>query len=133
MTSFAWGQDYSLNIEPMDCQHKRIFEYMSAIHEALAARSKQAGIDEMLDDFGIYCKMHFYDEERLMEEMNFPSILAHKQQHGLFLSNLDRFRSSNTPSHTRRAQQDFVLIKEWFVDHILDEDLRYSEFYANRH
>lgn len=132
MTEFSWEASYNVNIETMDRQHQKIFDYMAMIHDALVDKAEHVGIEDMLDKFDMFCKMHFYEEERLMEEMNFPSTIGHKRKHDLFVSNLGRFRSSDI-GHNKKAQDDFVSIKDWFVDHILSEDMRYSEFYASKH
>ena len=68
-----------------------------------------------------------------MEGMNFPSIAEHKRQHDLFVLNLDRFRSSDLLQQTQKFAEDFEKIKNWFVNHILTEDMRYSEFYIGKH
>ena len=135
MNEFSWQVSYNVNVEPMDRQHQKIFDYMATVHGALANKAEYNDTKEMLDKLNIYCKMHFYEEERLMEEMNYPSTLGHKRQHDRFVLDLDsfRFRFSDLQRHTQKASDDFVMIKDWFINHILSEDMRYSEFYINKH
>ncbi|OGR25982.1 MAG: hypothetical protein A2X83_08865 [Desulfuromonadales bacterium GWD2_54_10] len=133
MTEFSWEVSYSVNIETMDRQHQKIFDCMATIHSALTDKSEHSDIEKLLAKFDMFCKMHFFEEERLMDEMNFPSTIGHKRKHDLFVSNLGRFRSSDIRLHIHKAADDFVLIKDWFVDHILSEDMHYSEYYASTH
>src|SRR5262245_46840054 len=118
MSSFSWDPAYHIDVESIDRQHRRIFDYMAGINGLLSDKAAHGDIDGMLDQFDIYCKMHFYEEERLMEEMDFPSIADHKRQHDQFVLNLDRFRSTTDVGSTD-AVHDFENIKNWFVNHIL--------------
>jgi hemerythrin len=133
MSSFSWEPSFSVDLEPMDIQHMKILDMMTSIHNLLSDKQQIDAIDEMLDQFDIYCKMHFYEEERLMEGMNFPSIAEHKRQHDLFILNLDRFKSADLANQNRNFAVDFEKVKNWFVNHILTEDMRYSEFYLGKH
>lgn len=133
MPSFSWEPSFSVDLEAMDRQHIKIFDMMASIHNLLSHKQQIDLIDEMLDKFDIYCKMHFYEEERLMEGMNFPSIAEHKRQHDLFILNLDRFRARDLQHDIQKNAGDFERIKAWFVNHILTEDMRYSEFYIGKH
>jgi len=129
MASFSWEAGYRVDVGPMDRQHKRIFEQMAAIYGSLPDKAGHDDVDNMLDRFDIYCKMHFFEEERAMEEMNFPSIIGHKRQHDQFVLHLDSFRSDYRSRSTHDASDAFKRIKEWFVNHILTEDMQYSAFY----
>ena len=128
MTAFSWKENYSVHNEPMDSQHRRIFDYMSAIHQAMENNLDEDELDERLDRFDIYCKMHFFEEERLMEEIGFPSLIEHKKQHDQFLLDLDRFRASRGQKPSGEASAAFTVIKDRFVGHILNLDLLYSKF-----
>jgi len=133
MGSFSWEAGYRVDVGPMDRQHKRIFDQMAAIYGSLPDKAGHDDVEVTLDRFDIYCKMHFFEEERAMEEMNFPSIIDHKRRHDEFVLQLASFRSGYRSRSTRDASDAFVRFKEWFVNHILTEDMRYSEFYAARH
>ena len=133
MPSFSWEPAYSVDVDSMDSRHKKIFDHMATIHHTLSDKQHIDSIDEMVDKFDIYCKMHFYEEERLMEGMNFPSIAEHRRQHDLLVLNLDRFRSADLAGLDQNFADEFEKIKNWFVNHILTEDMRYSEFYLGKH
>ena len=128
MTAFPWKESFSVHFEPMDLQHRKIFDYMSAIHEAIESRLSEDELDEMLDRFDIYCKMHFFEEERLMEEVGFPDITDHRRQHDLFVLHLERFRMERDKNHTEESSAAFTAIIEWFVRHILSLDKLYGAY-----
>jgi hemerythrin len=123
MMELIWDEHYSVGIEPMDNQHHVIFDHMSAISAALAKGAPDPEIPGMLQKFDIYCKMHFFEEERLMDEMQYPDLAGHRRQHDLFVSNLEGFM-------TRKQQglDDFIAIRDWFLSHILREDIPYGAF-----
>ena len=129
MAAFSWEASYSLKMDTMDRQHQRILTLMEKIDEALA--NKKAGImlEEWLVKLETFTKVHFFDEERLMESKEFPSTNEHKRLHDKFVEEISKLRSENDDS---RNTQTLQAISEWFINHILSEDMRYSEFFLNR-
>jgi hemerythrin len=123
MMDLIWDKHYSVDIEPMDNQHQVIFDHMSAVSAALGKGAPDIEIPGMLQKFDIYCKMHFFEEERLMDEMQYPTLAEHRRQHDLFVSNLEGFM---TQEH--QGLDDFLAIRDWFLSHILHEDIPYGAF-----
>jgi hemerythrin-like metal-binding protein len=126
MMKLSWDEHFSVGVAPMDKQHQVIFDHMSAICSALegaAPRSKCVGL---LQTFDIYCKMHFFEEERLMDGMNFSALAHHQRQHDLFVTNLEHYMAQ-----THWELDEFIAIRDWFLSHILKEDIPYGLFMRN--
>jgi hemerythrin len=123
MMKLIWDGHYSVGIEPMDSQHQVIFDHMSAVSDALEKGEPLPEIREMLQKFDIYCKMHFFEEERLMDDIHYPALSGHRRQHDLYVANLEEFM-------TRKHQglEDFLAIRDWFLSHIIQEDIPYGAF-----
>lgn len=126
MAKLAWDEHFSVGVASMDRQHQVILDHLSAIGSALEAaapRSKCAGMLEYLD---IYCKMHFFEEERLMNVVNYAALVHHQRQHDLFATDLERYMSQE-----QLGLDGLMAIHDLFISHILKEDLPYGVFMRN--
>jgi hemerythrin-like metal-binding protein len=123
MMKLTWDEHFSVGVVTMDKQHQVIFDHMSAVSSALEEEAPRSRSALLLETFDIYCKMHFFEEERLMDEMQYPALAGHRRQHDLFVSNLEGFMEQK---HQRL--DDFLAIRDWFLRHIIQEDIPYGTF-----
>jgi hemerythrin len=83
---------------------------------------------EMADRLDTFCKLHFWDEEKVMEEINFSDILIHKAQHALFVTHLENFIGRYEEQNSVKNIDDLLLLRKWFLEHIEAFDKKYAEF-----
>ncbi len=127
MITYAWDETYAVDVEILDQQHKVIFDSLRKISCALADGSDTGSVPSLLDAFDIYCKVHFFDEERVMETAGFPHLELHRKQHELFIHGLETFKASHS-FRTSSAQDEFVTMAEWFIRHVVTYDREYADF-----
>ena len=127
MTKYGWNETYAVDVEILDQQHKVIFDSLRKIGCALADGSNAGSVPSLLDAFDIYCKVHFFDEERVMETAGFPHLELHRKQHELFIHHLETFKASHSFGAST-ARDEFVIIAEWFIRHVLTYDREYADF-----
>lgn len=129
MESFIWENRFSSGIETLDAQRQKIFECMTMIYRAIAdSGDKCDAINDLLDQLEILCKIHYMDEEQLMEDINYPLAADHKMQHDLHLSTIDQFKVDNRECYTISTLNDFIKLRETFISHMLDESMVLSQF-----
>ena len=126
MMKLTWDDHFSVGVASMDKQHQVIFDHMSAISSALEEAAPGSKCDGMLETFDIFCKMHFFEEERLMDGMNYSALAHHKRQHDLFVTNLEQYMARK-----HQGLDEFIAIRDWFLSHILKEDIPYGVFMRN--
>ena len=101
MVSLLWEDKYNTGVEVIDAQHKNIFEYMTRIYNRLVDDQQSCEpINSKLDQLAIICKVHFLEEEALMDDINYPSSSEHKHLHDMFLADIDRVKVANKQCHT---------------------------------
>ena len=80
----------------------------------------------------VFWKMHFRDEEQLMEKMGYGGIEEQKKQHRMCVQKLEEFtdRVSKLSLGTQDAmiQDLFEYLQQWLQDHIKVEDMKYARF-----
>lgn len=131
MKLLKWKDEYSMNEENIDKQHKGLFKLSNEIYDLV-----EKGIDDhehfrelflALNDYGIE---HFLYEEMYMQEQNYPDLKEHIKQHNEFSNKVrDLCVGIDKETHIRDIGE---FVSTWLVEHVLNEDMEYKEFIANK-
>jgi hemerythrin-like metal-binding protein len=128
MEKFSLSDAYLVGDDLLDAQHKVILSYMAKVYKYLLAGKKEKDVFELVDRLDTYCKLHFLDEENLMEEMDFPEIASHKAQHALFVTHLENFVGRYEKQNITKNVGEFIFLKGWFLEHIEELDKKYADY-----
>jgi len=75
-----------------------------------------------------FCKIHFLEEEQVMEETGLPEIEKHKAEHALFVSHLENFMGRYEELNTTKNVGELLFLKGWFLEHVETYDKKYTRF-----
>jgi hemerythrin len=114
--------------ELLDAQHKIILSHLDKIYTYLLADNKGRNLFELLDCLDINCKLHFLDEEKVMEAMDFPETEEHKVQHSLFVAHLGGFIRRHVELSSVMNIDELLFLKGWSLDHFEAFDGKYAEY-----
>ena len=78
---FHWSDDFNVDIQEVDEQHKVLVDLLNQLHHAIMERRGKAASRETLDQLADYTRTHFLLEESLMRVLHYPGLEIHKQQH----------------------------------------------------
>ncbi len=131
MILLKWKDEYSMNEEKIDKQHKGLFKLSNEIYDLV-----EAGVDDYehfrelflaLNDYGIE---HFLYEEMYMQEQGYPDLKEHIKQHNEFSNQVrDLCVGIDKETHIKDIGE---FVSTWLVEHVLNEDMEYKEFIENR-
>ncbi|MBV2132937.1 bacteriohemerythrin [Pseudomonas sp. MAP12] len=127
--AISWTADFETGIDIIDDQHKRIFDYLKEIDQAIAIKSIRQ-IEYVIKSLIDYAISHNTFEESLMEKAGYPMLEAHHQVHERFKerahSYLDRFSGGEDPIKlAREVRGDMGL---WLTNHIKRDDKHYVNY-----
>lgn len=126
-----------MNVDQMQETHENEIKILNEI-EKLAIKYERkeiekAELEAKLDEYIDHVHKHFANEERLMEEYNFPSFDMHKLAHDMFLMDL---------TYATRQWKEFGDIKkiinfvyktpEWILMHVNSVDAPTANYLANK-
>lgn len=129
---FEWKETYSVGINEIDEQHKRLFEIGREVSDLLGVygvkdvkEEVELAIESLID----YTKYHFEFEEKLMEKYSYPDLEIHKEEHLEFVENIINLKNELKEGH----EIDVILgsmafIAEWIFKHIAKSDAEYSRY-----
>jgi hemerythrin len=128
----AWEPRFSVGIEAMDKQHKKLVEIINRFMEAKVDGKCNQVLKETLTELVDYTNYHFSDEEKLMMEYNYPRFKEHQGEHKALVKRLIEVLEHMKAGKKYANDELFLLLKNWLLKHVLDHDQRYGEFIAEK-
>jgi hemerythrin-like metal-binding protein len=129
MKNLQLSEVHLVGDEVLDAQHKVILSYMAKIRAYFLLDKKDKDLLVLVDRLETFCKLHLWDEEKVMDEMHFPEIEGHKVQHALFIQHLGNFTGRLDDLNFVKKIDELNFLKAWFLEHIEVFDRKYAEFY----
>lgn len=125
----TWLPVYSVNLPPIDEQHKRLFDLLNRLHdEIVIKKSSYEVIGEALEELIQYTKTHFELEERFLASMQYPEIARHKAKHEALTSQVMKLQQDFAAGKITVAAELMNLMRHWLTNHILKTDKQYAAF-----
>ncbi len=123
---FDWAPDMETGYGDIDTQHKQLFKIGRDLEQLLRIQCIGVTDKQLLDivcELRDYTGYHFYEEERMMQEMNYSRISAHKKFHKKcsdYVMKLDLPKIKAEPMKHLKLIKDEV--QSWIMTHVLSED-----------
>nr|WP_295685618.1 hemerythrin family protein [uncultured Lachnoclostridium sp.] len=123
---FDWNDSLILGIQIIDDQHKELFRIGREIEQVLLIGCINLDKQYILN---LLCKMrdyvtyHFYEEEKLIKELNIHLLRNHKNEHDKFiewLNSIDCVKLVEFPQIYLKEIKE--ILQKWVFEHILIED-----------
>src|ERR1035437_8693715 len=128
MSVMAWEERYSVGNERIDQQHQRIVGMINRLGEAMDAGTEREALKKILSDLAGYTKIHFAEEERLMEQHGDSELAQHRMQHGMLNRQLADFYCNFYTSSRPQTEEVLAFLLNWLYVHILEQDKLYAPF-----
>ncbi len=131
-----WRDEFSVNINSIDTQHKKLIEIGNRIDELLSLNDDADHYDEIMAIMGElkeYTIYHFDFEEKLLGENQYEALQEHHFEHYFFIKKLDRIGSRDIDDDQEKTIAEiYSFVIGWITDHILKSDMKYSQFLNSR-
>jgi hemerythrin-like metal-binding protein len=129
---FRFSPVFSVLVEPMDADHRRIFEFVNRIHASIKSRAARERHVALFREMGAFTAEHFRREEELMQRHAYPGFEAQKRAHEKLLGTVrdyaDRL-ASGAPVNLIAA---LAFLTDWLKSHILEMDRQYGDYFRER-
>jgi hemerythrin len=126
MPLLTWNNQYSVNVRQCDTQHKLLIQIINDLHAGMSDGHSHDIMRTILDDLLIYIRVHFRDEEELMQKNGYPGFAEHKKKHDEFVKRVMEINSEYQGGRMILSMDVMEFLRSWLVDHIQTIDKRYS-------
>jgi hemerythrin len=125
--SFAnWTDSYSVNVQRLDDEHKKLFAIINELHEGMKAGRGKDVLQSVLDQLLSYTEQHFKDEEGLLQRAAYPALIAHRALHEEFVSKVKGFRKDFQSGAAAISVDVLEYLRNWLTQHIMGTDHQYT-------
>ncbi len=132
MVNFVtWDESYAVGIELVDKQHKHLINLTNQLYNACLGDKAELEdtFKDVMKELVDYVMVHFKDEEKIMDQINYPDIKEHKQKHELFIKEILSSVSAYS-SGKQFVPNAFVrFLRDWLFNHILLTDKEMARYY----
>ncbi len=134
MDKIEWTDGFSVGVQALDEQYRNLVDMVNNLIETPNVDSNSAVITDLLDGMIKYATTHFVMEEGLMRRYNYGDFMSQKEQHVAFIEHTANFCKVEEGNVVVHDFSDAVLeyLREWWVDHILIDDMKYKPFFAEK-
>jgi hemerythrin-like metal-binding protein len=132
LTTLTWNHAGHVGVRAMDDQHGIIMETMNELHLALAKGSDSEQVSELLDLLFRFTRLHFWSEERLLEEAAYPGLAGHRAEHQRLMGHIRD--SVQRAQYSKNAQMRELLdyMSDWLAEHFEVVDRQYGPWLNDR-
>ncbi len=130
MNAVNWDDSLSVGIDVIDEQHKALIQKLNDTCAAAAVGEGERQTAQALEFLIDYTDYHFSTEERHMEKVRYPHIVAHKALHAEFKQTLAELERDFHEEGATKTIADAVqtLLMTWLVKHIQNVDQQLASF-----
>jgi hemerythrin len=128
MSYLKWSDKYSLNVEEIDEQHKKLVGLVNDMYDAMHAGKGRDMIGTVIAEFVDYTDYHFKAEERLLRQNGYPEYDEHKEMHDKLYRKARSIKEAFDRGNTPTAIEVMVILTNWLNTHILEEDRKYKPY-----
>ncbi|HOV14864.1 MAG TPA: bacteriohemerythrin, partial [Spirochaetota bacterium] len=118
MALFIWKDDYSVKIEKIDEQHKKLVNLLNELHSSMLAAKATSVLEKTLDELVQYAAVHFKTEEDLMRSYDFSQYNDHKNAHNNFTEKVGEFYKDYKDGKKMISVELLFFLKDWLINHI---------------
>ncbi len=128
MALLEWSERYSVESRMMDEQHRKLFDLVNELHEAMKAGQAKTVISRVLDQLVTYTRSHFDSEERALAAVAYPDLAAHVSEHRKLTETVHKLQQEVKAGTVGVTIELMDFLQQWLTNHIMKVDRKYAPF-----
>ncbi|MCS7238261.1 MAG: bacteriohemerythrin [Thermoguttaceae bacterium] len=124
----VWSDQYSVGIVRLDDQHRKIFQMLNTLRQAMLDKKSDQVLAGIVNDLVQYAKTHFASEEAYFQMYAYPERDAHKQEHEEFTRKVRQFQEDLAKGRATLTLDVLKFLSDWVKNHVLGSDKKYGPY-----
>lgn len=125
MVFFKWKDHFNIGIDELDRQHRTFLELLNEYSKSVSCGERHCIDTAMIEKLRHYASTHFHREEEMLRFASYPDMEHQEEEHKYFESKIMELEAEHKAGKQRSAQVVFEFIRDWFLNHILQEDKKF--------
>lgn len=131
MPMIKWRDSYSVGVERFDQEHMLLVDLINEMFIIVRDKGDISALNAAISKLINYTKIHFGDEQKALERIDYPHLEEHKAIHKKLLRQVGEFQERIKKEGEVLRTDLYLFLRGWLVDHILTEDVKYSKYLKN--
>ena len=131
MALFNWSDSLSVKVPSIDEQHKKLVALVNDVHEVAVSDKDDETLEKVFNDLVEYTQRHFIYEEKLFEKYDYSRIQQHINSHENLKKKVNSYLADFKTGNVDMLEF-LAFMVDWLQDHIMGEDMEYSEFFNQK-
>ncbi len=129
MSAIVWNRmKHDVKVKLLNEQHQKLFGTLKELYAAMEDKSDKQALLHIINNLSLYVKQHLETEEALLEKYNYPGLEEQREQHRLFVSKIDEFKTEFENNRFMLYFDIAIFLKTWIANHIEETDKKYADF-----
>ena len=129
MPFMDWVDEFSVGVEEIDRDHKKLLELLNELHDAVQAGEGREVLGKVLEGLTLYVSYHFSREEVLFLRTDYPDYEKHRKQHLALANTVEEvYEDFHSGMADTLPHQVLDFLKNWLNDHILRADKAFGAY-----
>lgn len=128
MPIVAWCSEFSVNVNEIDTQHRKMLELVNNLHSAVEACLDKKDLQDLLVELVDFTHMHFLTEEQLMKKYDYPQFAMHHKEHRMLLRHMSDLVVAVSNGKHPTFYSDYDVSTDWALVHISEHDKSLGAF-----
>ena len=124
----VWTSDFTVRDERMDAQHRTLVKMINELIDNENAGVGSEFVSDLLSKMTAYALEHLRCEEELLVEIEYPQFDEHKELHKEYRLAVAKFCFVTTAGIVEVTPALLSYLSQWWTNHILVEDRKYSNY-----
>lgn len=122
-----WIPEYSVGVEELDAQHKRLVEIINHLMDVISDVPKEEDVKQIIGDIVRYKAEHFATEEKYFHEFNYEDTAAHEAKHREFNTQVETIQRQYEGDTMGFAFAIVDFLGDWLIGHLMGMDKKYTQ------
>lgn len=131
MSPFVWKDSFSIGNKELDSDHRKFLELLNDCYMGACDPGTGRIDPDLILRIKEFAAMHFSYEEEVMRSSGYPGFAQHEKQHRYFEEQVTELEQIHNRDGDQRFESMFSFLLDWFVNHILEEDMKFAPFIKN--
>jgi hemerythrin len=128
---FKWKKEYSVQVEEIDNQHKKLVEMIFELFTAINNQSTKEELGSILDNLIKYAGYHFSTEEKYFKKFNYENTTEHIEEHIKFAEKMIGLQKQYKNKEIEISFELIDFLEDWLLDHLITADQKYVECFKD--